>query len=92
VADLLTSMQEHHAERLAIMQESDVPDPVGAAEDDRHRCEVESVMRRCYPDGERVNAYLAAVKKARGEQSARKLRNALGDAWRQRQKDLAGQA
>lgn len=38
--DLLESMAEHHAERLAIMQESGVIDPVAAAADDLHRCEI----------------------------------------------------
>lgn len=93
MTDLFDSMQEHHAERLAIMQESSVPDPVGAAEDDRHRCEVATVMRQCWPDNIAVSKYLLAVEKNRGAAAAQKLRADVLAAWRQRQRDeIAGQA
>lgn len=92
MTDLFASMTEHQAERLAIMQESNVPDAVVAAEDDRHRCEVKSVIRRFYPDGQAAAEYFAAVEKKRGKGPADKLRADCRVAWKQRRIDEAGQA
>lgn len=92
MTDLFASMTEHQAERLAIMQESNVPDAVVAADDDRHRCEVKSVIRRFYPDGQAAAEYFAAVEKKRGKGPADKLRADCRVAWKQHQTDLMGQA
>jgi len=92
VSDLLASMDEHYAERLAIMQESGVPDAVVAADDDRHRCEVRSVLRRYYPRGQEAAAYIELVEKKRGKPAADRLRNDVRVAWRQRRIDEAGKA
>ena len=92
MTDLFASMTEHQAERLAIMQESNVPDAVVAADDDRHRCEVKSVIRRFFPDGQGASEYFALVEKKRGKPAADRLRNDVRVAWRQRRIDEAGQA
>ena len=92
MTDLFASMTEHQAERLAIMQESNVPDAVVAADDDRHRCEVKSVIRRFFPDGQRASEYFALVEKKRGKGPADKLRADCRVAWKQHQTDLMGQA
>lgn len=92
MTDLFASMTEHQAERLAIMQESNVPDAVVAADDDRHRCEVKSVIRRFFPDGNAAAEYFALVEKKRGKGPADKLRADCRVAWKQHQTDLMGQA
>ena len=91
-SDLLASMDEALEERKAIMIESNVPDAIGMAEDDRHRCEVRSVLRRFYPDGQAAAEYFAAVEKKRGKGPADKLRADCRVAWKQHQADLMGQA
>ena len=90
--DLLTSMDEALEERKAIMIESNVPDAIGMAEDDRHRCEVKSVIRRFFPDGQRASEYFALVEKKRGKAQADKLRDDCRALWKQRQIEMAGQA
>lgn len=92
MADLLTSMDEALEERKAIMIESNVPDAIGMAEDDRHRCEVKSVIRRCFPDGKRAAEYFDLVEQKRGKGPADKLREDCRVAWKQRQIDVVGQA
>lgn len=82
--DLLKSMQEHAAERLAIMQESGVPDAVINADDDLLRCEVKSVMRRFFPNGVAAAEYFKRVEAKRGKQAADKLRDASREAWKVR--------
>ena len=90
--DILASMDEALEERKAIMIESNVPDAIGMAEDDRHRCEVKSVIRRFFPDGNAAAEYFALVEKKRGKPAADRLRNDVRVAWRQRRIDEAGQA
>ena len=90
--DILASMDEALEERKAIMIESNVPDAIGMAEDDRHRCEVKSVIRRFFPDGQRASEYFALVEKKRGKGPADKLRADCRVAWKQHQTDLMGQA
>ncbi len=92
IADLLASMDEALEERKAIMIESNVPDAIGMAEDDRHRCEVKSVIRRFFPDGQAAAGYFSEVEKKRGKGPADKLRTDCRVAWKQHQADLAGQA
>ena len=91
-SDLLASMEEALEERKAIMIESNVPDAIGMAEDDRHRCEVKSVIRRCFPDGQMAAEYFDLVEKKRGKGPADKLRADCRVAWKQHQADLQGQA
>lgn len=92
MTDLFASMTEHHAERLAIMQESAVPDAVISAADDLHRCEVKAVMRRCYPRGEEAKEYFALVEQKRGKEAADMLRDAVRAEWKKRRIDEAGKA
>ena len=91
--DLLKSMQEHAAERLAIMHESGVPDAVIHADDDLLRCEVKSVMRRFFPDGAAAAEYFKLVESKRGKPAADKLRDASRQAWKARKisDSMAGQ-
>ena len=91
-SDLLASMDEAIEERKAIMIESNVHDAIGAAEDDRHRCEVKSVIRRFFPDGQRAAEYFSLVEKKRGKGPADRLRSDCRVAWKQHQTDLMGQA
>lgn len=90
--DLLLSMEEALEERKSIMIDSNVPDAIAMAEDDRHRCEVKSVINRCYPDGQRASEYFALVEKKRGKGPADKLRADCRVAWKRHQTDLMGQA
>lgn len=68
MTDLFESMQEHHAERLAIM----------------HKCEVMAVMRQCYPDGGKAKEYFAKVKKERGHLAEQRLRDDVREEWKKR--------
>ena len=92
--DLLKSMQEHAAERLAIMQESGVTDAVIHADDDLFRFEVKSVIRLFFPDGVAAAEYFKLVEAKRGKVAADKLRQACREAWKTRQiaDSVAGQA
>lgn len=92
MTDLFDSMTEHHAERLAIMQESGVPDPVAAAAEDMHRCEVKAVMRKFYPDGNKAAEYFEQVEKKRGHLAAQRLRDDVRAEWKKRLIEEAGQA
>ena len=91
--DLLKSMQEHAAERLAIMHESGVPDAVIQAYDDLFRCEVQSVMRRFFPDGAAAAEYFKSVEVKRGKPAADKIRDACRKTWKARKisDSMAGQ-
>lgn len=84
MTDLFESMQEHHAERLANMQESNVSNPVEAAADDLRRCEIAAVMRQCYPDGDKAKEYFELVEKKRGKAAADKLRDDVRAEWKKR--------
>ena len=92
MTDLFQSMQEHHAERLAIMQESNVPNAVESASDDLHKCEVMAVMRQCYPDGDEAKAYFELVEKKRGHLAAQRLRDDVRAEWKKRLIEEAGRA
>lgn len=91
-ADLFESMTEHHAERLAIMQESSAADPVSDAADDLHRCEIKSVIRKFYPDGDKAAEYMNLVEAKRGKLAADRLRDDVRAACKQRRIEEAGQA
>ena len=78
--DIFDNLEEHHAERLAIMIESKVPDPVGNAAADLHRFEVRDVIRRFFPKGP-AEEYFLLVEKKRGALAAKKLRDDCRIEW-----------
>ena len=90
MTDLFESMTEHHAERLAIMQESSVPNAIEAAADDLHRCEIKAVLRQCYPDGKQAAEYFEVVEKKRGHLAAQRLRDDVRAEWKKRMIEEAG--
>lgn len=92
MSDLLKSMEEHHEERLAIMQESGVPNADEAAIEDLHRCEIKSVMRRYYPNGKKAADYFEQVEKARGHLAAQRLRDDVRAEWKKRNQETARKA
>lgn len=92
MTDLFESMTEHHAERLAIMHESSVPNAIEAAADDLHRCEIKAVLRQCYPDGDKAKEYFELVEKKRGHLAAQRLRDDVREEWKKRRVEMAGQA
>lgn len=79
--DLFDSMTEAKAEREAIMIESGVPNAIECAADDLHRCEIQSVIRRYYPDGKAAAEYFELVEKKRGHLAAQKLRDDCRAVW-----------
>lgn len=84
MSDLFESMNEHHAERLAIMIESGVQNAVEHAADDLHRCEIASVMRIYYPDGKKAAEYFDLVERHRGKPAANRLRDDVRVEWKKR--------
>lgn len=92
MTDLFESMTERHTERLAIMQESGVENAEQLAAEDLHRCEIEAVMRQCYPDGDKAAEYFRLVEKSRGKEAADRLRDDVRAAWKQRRIEEAGLA
>lgn len=50
----------------------------------RHACEVRDCIRRYYPNGDLMAAYLAKVAKRRGEDAADRLRTDALIAWQAR--------
>ena len=92
MSDLFDRMEEHKAERMAIMHESKVPDAGAAAEEDRHRCEIKWVIREFFPDGKRAADYFSEVEKKRGEGPAKRLRDDCRDAWAKHRAEMAGQS
>lgn len=92
MTDLFESMTEHHAERLAIMQESGVENAEQLAAEDLHRCEINDVMLRYYPKkGDKAAEYFDKVEKSRGKSAADRLRDDVRAAWRQRRIEETGQ-
>ena len=91
MTDLFATIEEAADERQAIMEESGQSAESIAAE--LFRCEVQSVIRKCYPDGNAAAEYFVMVEAKRGTESADKLRNACRVAWKVRQisDSMAGQ-
>mgnify|MGYP003533486446 FL=1 len=79
MTDLFASMNEHALEREAIMADSGINDRE-ALQADLHRCEVQSVIRRYFPDGD-PKPFFADVEKFRGKVAADKLRAGCRAAW-----------
>ena len=90
--DLFASIEEAADERQAIMEEAGQPHEAIAAE--LFRCEVQSVIRKCYPDGNAAAEYFKLVEAKRGKAAADKLRDACRDVWKVRKvaDSMAGQA
>lgn len=79
--DLLTSAAESAEERIAIMESDGIEVD---HETERHRCEVQWIIRAYYPKTEPVTEYLNAVEKKRGKEAADKLRVDCREAWKKR--------
>ena len=77
--DLLTSIQEAKDERQAIQ----MADGITTTQDELHRCEVITVVRRYFPDGD-PKPFFADVEKKRGKESADKLRADCRKEWAKR--------
>ena len=90
--DLFTTIEESADERQAIMEEAGHPHEAIAAE--LFRCEVQSVIRKCYPDGNAAAEYFVMVEAKRGKEATDKLRAASREAWKARKiaDSMAGQS
>lgn len=75
--DLLTSIQEAKDERQAIQ----MADGITTTADELHRCEVLSVIRRYFPNGD-PKPFFADVEKFRGKVAADRLRNDCRTLWK----------
>ena len=75
--DLFSSIEESKEERAAIMADSGLD----ATADDLHRCEVSSIIRRYFPQGN-PTPYFDLVKEKRGNDAAERLINDCREAWR----------
>lgn len=81
MTDLFDSAIESGEERIAIMEADSIEID---HETERHRCEVQWIVRAYYPNSDMVADYLKAVEKQRGKESADKLRPDLREAWKKR--------
>ena len=75
--DLFYSIQEAKDERQAIQ----MADGITTTADELHRCEVLSVIRRYFPNGD-PKPFFADVEKFRGKESADRLRNDCRTLWK----------
>ena len=91
MTDLFATIEEAADERQAIMEESGVSSEAIAAE--LFRCEVQSVIRKCYPDGNKAAEYFVMVEANRGKEATDKLRDSCREAWKARKisDSMAGQ-
>lgn len=89
MTDLFASMAEHALEREAIMADSGITDRE-SLQADLHRCEVQSVIRRYFPDGAKAAAYFELVEESRGKESADKLRDDCRTAWAAHREEIRG--
>ena len=81
--DLFANFEESRKEREAIMIESNVPNAIESAADDRHDCEVRDMIRRFYPHRvETMKAFFVDVEKHRGKAAAEMLINDTREAWK----------
>jgi len=89
--DLFATIEESAEERQAIMEEAGQSAESIAAE--LFRCEVQSVIRKCYPDGNKAAEYFVMVEAKRGNEATDKLRAACREAWKVRKAadSMAGQ-
>lgn len=75
--DLFDSIKETQDERQAIQ----MADGITTTADELHRCEVITVVRRYFPDGD-PKPFFADVEKHRGKVAADKLRNDCRALWK----------
>ena len=85
--DLFATIEEAKDERRAIQ----MADGIETTADELHRCEVQSVIRRYFPDGD-PKPFFADVEKFRGKAAADKLRADCRAAWVAHRDEIAGQA
>lgn len=76
LTDLFASIQEAKDERQAIQ----MADGIETTQEELHRCEVQSVIRRYFPNGD-PKPFFADVEKFRGKEAADKLRADCRKAW-----------
>ena len=74
--DLFASIEEAKDERIAIQ----VADGIETTAEELHRCEVQSVIRRYFPDGD-PKPFFTEVEKRRGKVVADKLRADCRVEW-----------
>lgn len=79
LTDLFASIEEAKDERQAIQ----MADGITTTADELHRCEVITVVRRYFPDGD-PKPFFADVEKKRGKESADKLRADCRKEWAKR--------
>lgn len=75
--DLLTSIEEAKEERQAIQ----LADGIIPTQEELNHCEIQSVIRRFFPDGKAAAAYFELVEKERGIAPATRLRDDCRKAW-----------
>ena len=81
--DLFANLEESRKEREAIIIESNVPNAIESAADDRHQCEVRDMIRRFFPHRvETMKAFFMDVEKHRGKAAAEMLINDTREAWK----------
>lgn len=78
--DLLKSIEEAKEERHAIQ----LADGITTTADELHRCEIQAVMRQCYPDGDKAKEYFELVEAKRGHLAAQRLRDDVRSEWKKR--------
>ena len=76
MTSLFESIEEAKDERRAIQ----MADGIETTADELHRCEVQSVIRRYFPDGD-PKPFFSDVEKFRGKVAADKLRADCRVAW-----------
>ena len=79
MTDLFASIEESKDERISIQ----IADGIETTAEELHRCEVQSVIRRYFPNGD-PKPFFAEVENKRGKDAADCLRNDVRAAWKQR--------
>lgn len=79
MTDLFASIEEAKDERQAIQ----MADGITTTAEELHRCEVSTIVRRYFPDGD-PKPFFAEVEKKRGKESANKLRADCRKEWAKR--------
>lgn len=74
--DLFATIEEAKDERQAIQ----MADGITTTAEELHRCEVQSIIRRYFPNGD-PKPFFAEVEKRRGTEVANKLRDACRNEW-----------
>ena len=85
--DLFATIEEAKDERQAIQ----MADGITTTAEELHRCEVQSIIRRYFPNGD-PRPFFEEVEKRRGKDVAEKLRTDCRAAWAKHRDEIAGQA